>query len=71
MGVVAGVIGCGGISRFHFAGLEKAGARIKWVCDLSAGTAATAVFTVPIIVLFFFTQRTFIQGIATTGTTGQ
>jgi multiple sugar transport system permease protein len=29
--------------------------------------AASLVFTVPIIVLFFFAQRTFIQGIATTG----
>ena len=27
-------------------------------------------FTVPIIVLFFFTQKTFIQGIATTGSKG-
>jgi len=32
--------------------------------------AATAVFTVPIIVLFFLTQRTFIQGISTTGMKG-
>ncbi len=37
--VVAGVIGCGNISSFHFSGLEKAGARIKWVCDLNAATA--------------------------------
>jgi multiple sugar transport system permease protein len=29
--------------------------------------AASIVFTLPIIVLFFFAQRTFIQGIATTG----
>jgi multiple sugar transport system permease protein len=29
--------------------------------------AASAVFTVPIIILFFFAQKTFIQGIATTG----
>jgi multiple sugar transport system permease protein len=29
--------------------------------------AASTVMTLPIIVLFFFTQRTFIQGIATTG----
>lgn len=29
--------------------------------------AASIVFTVPIIILFFFAQRTFIQGIATTG----
>jgi multiple sugar transport system permease protein len=29
--------------------------------------AASSLFTLPIIALFFFTQRTFIQGIATTG----
>jgi multiple sugar transport system permease protein len=29
--------------------------------------AGATLFTVPIILLFFFTQRTFIQGIATTG----
>lgn len=29
--------------------------------------AAATIFTLPIIVLFFFAQRTFIQGIATTG----
>lgn len=29
--------------------------------------AGTSVFTIPIIVLFFLTQKTFIQGIATTG----
>lgn len=29
--------------------------------------AASIIFTVPIIILFFFAQRTFIQGIATTG----
>lgn len=34
MKIVAGVIGCGSIARFHFSGLEKAGARVKWVCDL-------------------------------------
>ena len=32
---IAGVIGCGNISKFHFSGLEKAGAEIRWVCDLS------------------------------------
>lgn len=32
--------------------------------------AATTIFTVPIILLFFLTQRTFIQGIATTGGKG-
>ena len=35
MSVTAAVIGCGNISQYHFAGLEKAGARVKWVCDLS------------------------------------
>ena len=34
MKLVAGVIGCGNIARFHFSGLEKAGTRVKWVCDL-------------------------------------
>jgi multiple sugar transport system permease protein len=32
--------------------------------------AAATVFTVPIIILFFLAQRTFIQGIATTGVKG-
>ena len=35
----------------------------KWA-QLMAGST---VFTLPIIVLFFLTQKTFIQGIATTG----
>ncbi len=39
MSVTVGVIGCGGIARFHFAGLEKAGARIKWVCDIKPEAA--------------------------------
>ncbi|OPZ25551.1 MAG: 1,5-anhydro-D-fructose reductase [Lentisphaerae bacterium ADurb.BinA184] len=39
MKLVAGVIGCGGISRFHFAGFEKAGVRVKWVCDLDEARA--------------------------------
>lgn len=39
MTIVAGVIGCGNIARFHFSGLEKAGARIKWVCDISEQAA--------------------------------
>ena len=39
MQITAGVIGCGSISRFHFSGLEKAGARVKWVCDLSEAAA--------------------------------
>jgi predicted dehydrogenase len=34
MKLVTGVIGCGNISKFHFSGLEKAGAQVKWVCDL-------------------------------------
>jgi multiple sugar transport system permease protein len=32
--------------------------------------AASTVVTIPIIVLFFFTQKTFIQGIAMTGIKG-
>jgi len=32
--------------------------------------AASTVTTLPIIILFFFTQRTFIQGIALTGLKG-
>jgi multiple sugar transport system permease protein len=32
--------------------------------------AATTVVTLPIIVLFFLTQRTFVQGIALTGLKG-
>ncbi len=34
-----GVIGCGSISRFHFAGLAKVGVKIRWVCDLSETAA--------------------------------
>ena len=34
MKIQAGVIGCGNISKFHFSGLEKAGAKVRWVCDL-------------------------------------
>ena len=36
MGIMAAVIGCGNISRFHFSGLGRAGAKVKWVCDLDA-----------------------------------
>ncbi len=39
MQIVAGVIGCGNISKFHFSGLEKAGAEIKQVCDLVEANA--------------------------------
>lgn len=39
MSVIVGVIGCGNISRFHFSGLEKAGATVKWVCDLNEAAA--------------------------------
>jgi len=34
-----GIIGCGGISRFHFGGLQKAGARIVHVADIKAEVA--------------------------------
>lgn len=32
--VNVGIIGCGGISHFHYEGYERAGARIAHVCDL-------------------------------------
>jgi multiple sugar transport system permease protein len=32
--------------------------------------AASTIVVLPIIVLFFFTQRTFIQGVAVTGVKG-
>jgi multiple sugar transport system permease protein len=32
--------------------------------------AASAMFTIPTVILFLFAQRTFIQGIATTGLKG-
>lgn len=34
-----GIIGCGNISRFHFAGLRKAGARIVHIADLNEEAA--------------------------------
>ncbi len=37
--VVAAVIGCGYISKFHFEGLVEAGAEIRYVSDLDAGRA--------------------------------
>lgn len=39
MNIKAGVIGCGNISKFHFSGLEKYGAKINWVCDLNKAAA--------------------------------
>ena len=39
MSITVGIIGCGNISRFHFSGLEKAGAKIAWVCDLNEAAA--------------------------------
>ena len=39
MSITVGVIGCGNISKFHFSGLAKAGARVKWVCDLNEAAA--------------------------------
>lgn len=35
-----GIIGCGGISRFHFGGLHKAGAKVVHIADLRADAAA-------------------------------
>jgi len=40
MDLNAAVIGCGNIAKYHFSGLEKAGARIKWVCDLDPAVSA-------------------------------
>jgi len=34
-----GIIGCGGISHFHYEGYERAGAKIVHVCDLRADAA--------------------------------
>jgi myo-inositol 2-dehydrogenase/D-chiro-inositol 1-dehydrogenase/scyllo-inositol 2-dehydrogenase (NAD+) len=39
MSLTVAVIGCGLIARYHFPGLEKAGVRIKWVCDPDAQAA--------------------------------
>lgn len=39
MALTAAVIGCGNIVRFHFSGLEKAGARVKWICDINPEAA--------------------------------
>ncbi len=39
MSINAGVIGCGNISKFHFSGLEKFGAKVSWVCDLNQSAA--------------------------------
>ncbi len=35
----AGIIGCGYISQFHFAGLAEAKAEVAWVCDYSEAAA--------------------------------
>ena len=39
MTITYGVIGCGNIARFHFAGMQKAKARAKWACDLQEEAA--------------------------------
>ncbi|MCF6175893.1 MAG: Gfo/Idh/MocA family oxidoreductase [Victivallaceae bacterium] len=39
MTIKVAVIGCGNISQFHFSGLEKCGAEIKWVCDINREAA--------------------------------
>ncbi len=39
MKLAVGVIGCGSISRFHFDGLAKAGADVRWVCDVRGEAA--------------------------------
>lgn len=38
--ITTAVIGCGNISKFHFSGMDKAGVRIKWVCDVNEEAAA-------------------------------
>lgn len=40
MSLRVGVVGCGGIARFHFTGLEQAGARVVRVCDVRPEAAA-------------------------------
>ena len=40
MALQIGIVGCGGISKFHFPGFEAAGARIRAVCDLDEAVAA-------------------------------
>jgi predicted dehydrogenase len=39
MPLSVGVIGCGNIARFHFAGLERYGARVAWACDPNEAAA--------------------------------
>ena len=39
MNIQTGIIGCGSISRFHFAALEKLGVNVRWVCDLNERAA--------------------------------
>ena len=39
MTITAGIIGCGSISRFHFAALEKLDVKVKWICDLNEQAA--------------------------------
>ncbi|MBA3686096.1 MAG: Gfo/Idh/MocA family oxidoreductase [Planctomycetes bacterium] len=45
MSIRVGVIGCGMIARFHFSGLEKAKATVRWICDLKAENTAAWVGT--------------------------
>ena len=39
MGLTGGIIGCSNIAQFHFSGLEKAGVKIKLICDLAEDRA--------------------------------
>lgn len=39
MTIKAAVIGCGNISKYHFSGLEKSQAQVKWICDLNRDAA--------------------------------
>ncbi len=42
----------------------------SWMIDWTSLTAASAIATVPIIILFFFVQKQFLEGIAITGLKG-
>lgn len=37
--LVIGVVGCGNILRMHWPGIERAGVRVKWLCDVNAAAA--------------------------------
>ena len=39
MSLGIGIVGCGNISRFHFAALAKQKANVRWICDLNEAAA--------------------------------